>query len=151
TLVTQHLGFHLFEEGTVMALAACGDTGLVGKMRDIVRLDEDGRFRINMEYFTYDTYGMLRPFTQKFLDEFGPARRPGEPITQLHRDLARALQTVTEEVVVHVARGIGKAHPSRNLVMTGGVALNCVANARVLRDTNFERIWVPPCASDSGA
>jgi carbamoyltransferase len=151
TLITQHLGFRPFEEGTVMALAACGAKTYVEKMRDIVRLEADGRFSINMAYFSYDSYGMRRPFKRLFLDTFGPARAHGAPLTDHHRDLARALQTVTEEIVLHVARGIGKAHPSRNLCFTGGVALNCVANARILQDTDFQRVWVPPCASDTGA
>ena len=71
-------------------------------------------------------------------------------LVQHTKDLARALQVVTEEVVVHVARGIAKAHPSRNLVMTGGVALNCVANGRLLREGPFDRIWIQPAAGDAG-
>jgi carbamoyltransferase len=150
TVVTCHLGFHIFEEGTVMALAACGGDTYVEKARDLVRLHDDGRFSINMEYFSYDKYGMLWPVSRKFLDVFGPARRRDEPLTDHHRDLARALQTVAEDVVIHIARHLTKQHPSRNLCLTGGVALNCVANARILRDTDFERVWVPPCASDTG-
>ena len=151
TLVTRHLGFQLFEEGTVMALAACGDTTYVDAMRDIVRLEPAGRFSINMEYFNHDRYGMLRPFKHRFIEKFGPARVSGETLTDRHRDLAHALQAVTEDVVLHVTRHLAATYPSRNLVLTGGVALNCVANARILRDTDFRRIWVPPCASDTGA
>jgi len=151
TLVTCHLGFQLFEEGTVMALAACGDTTYVDAMRDIVRLEPAGRFSINKDYFNHDRYGMLRPFKHRFIATFGPPRAPGEMLTDRHRDVARALQTLTEEVVLHVTRHLAAAYPSRNLVLTGGVALNCVANARILRDTDFRRIWVPPCASDTGA
>jgi carbamoyltransferase len=151
TLITEHLGFYAFEEGTVMALAACGSDTYLHRMRDIVHLEDEGRFSINMTYFSHDRYGMLRPFTRKFLDTFGPARERGSPLADRHRDLARALQTVTEEVVVHVARWLAKAYPSKNLCFTGGVALNCVANGRILRDTDFERVWIPPCASDTGA
>ena len=151
TLITEHLGFYAFEEGTVMALAACGSDTYLDRMRDIVHLEDEGRFSINMTYFSHDRYGMLRPFTRKFLDTFGPARERGSPLADRHRDLARALQTVTEEVVVHVARWLAKAYPSKNLCFTGGVALNCVANGRILRDTDFERVWIPPCASDTGA
>ena len=151
TLVTHHLGFQPFEEGTVMALAACGDTTYVDSMRDIVRLQTGGQFSINMDYFSHDQYGLLRPFKQRFIDAFGPPRIPGEMLTDRHRAVARALQTVTEDVVLHVARHLAATYPSRNLVLTGGVALNCVANARILRDTDFRRIWVPPCASDTGA
>ena len=151
TLVTVYLGFHPFEEGTVMALAACGDTTFVDSMRDIVRLEPGGRFSINMDYFSHDKYGMLKPFTPRFIDTFGLPRAPGEMLTDRHRAVARALQAVTEEVVLHVARHLATTYPSRNLVLTGGVALNCVANARILRDTDFRQVWVPPCASDTGA
>jgi carbamoyltransferase len=72
-------------------------------------------------------------------------------LTDRHRDVARALQTVTEDVVLHVVRHLAASYPPRNLVLTGGVALNCVANARILRDTEFRHVWVPPCASDTGA
>jgi carbamoyltransferase len=151
TLVTRHLGFHPFEEGTVMALAACGDTTFVNGMRDIVRLEPAGRFSINMNYFSHNKYGMRRPFKPPFIEAFGPPRAPGEMLTDRHRDVARALQAVTEDVVLHVARHLATTYASRNLVLAGGVALNCVANARILRDTDFRRVWVPPCASDTGA
>jgi carbamoyltransferase len=151
TLITRYLGFQVFEEGTVMALAACGDATLVKAMRDIVRLEPEGQFSINMDYFSHDKYGMLRPFTPLFMETFGPPRMPGEALTDRHRGVARALQTVTEEVVLHVTRHLSATNPSRNLVLTGGVALNCIANARILRDTDFRQVWVPPCASDTGA
>jgi carbamoyltransferase len=152
TFVTNYLGFAGFsDEGKVMALAAYGDTGLVGAFRQVVQLLPDGQYAVDMSYFDYDAFGSLQPFRQKFFDTFGPARQPGEPLTQRHRDVARALQTVLEETVLHVARDCARRFPSRNLVMTGGVALNCIANARVLQETAFERVWVPPVASDSGA
>jgi carbamoyltransferase len=94
---------------------------------------------------------MLRPFKRKFIDAFGPARQKGEPLNAHHEDLARALQTVTEEIVLHVAKAARRRFPSANLCMVGGVALNCVANARMLRESGFERLWIPPCASDTGA
>ena len=100
---------------------------------------------------SHDSYGQIRPFKHKFLDTFGPPRRRDEPITDRHRDLAFALQATTEDVVLHVVRELAAPIPSRNLCLTGGVALNCVANARILRDTDYERVWVPPCASDTGA
>jgi len=151
TLITQYLGFQAFEEGTVMALAACGDTTFVDGMRNIVHLEPAGRFSVNMDYFSHDKYGMLKPFKRKFIEAFGPPRAPGEALTDRHRDVARALQGVTEDVLLHVTRHLAANHPSRNLVLTGGVALNCVANARILGDTQFRHIWVPPCASDTGA
>ncbi len=151
TCSTQHLGFKPFEEGTVMALAACGEPTYVDRFRDLVILEDEGRFRLNREYLSVHTHGLIRPFTQKFLDTFGPPRAPGEEMKDRHRDLAYAVQAVTEETVLHIVRHIEKTQPSKNLVISGGVGLNCVANARILRDTNFERVWVPPCASDTGA
>ena len=151
TLVTRHLGFEYFEEGTVMALAALGSDRLVDKMRDIVRLTSDGQFKVNMAYFDYDRYGQLRPFKRKFVELFGPPRKKGEPLTSHQRNLAYALQSVAEDVIIHVAKSARQRFPSKNLVFTGGVALNCVANARLVRESGFDRVWVPPCASDTGA
>lgn len=152
TFVTQYLGFAGFsDEGKVMALAAFGDNGLVDRFRQIVQLAPDGRYTIDMSYFNYDAFGSLQPFRAKFFNTFGPPRKPGDPLTQRHRDVARALQTVLEESVLHMARHCAQHFGSRNLVMTGGVALNCLANARVAEETSFEHVWVPPVASDSGA
>ncbi|MGH1418774.1 MAG: carbamoyltransferase family protein [Hyphomicrobiaceae bacterium] len=151
TCTTTYLGFKPFEEGTVMALAACGAPTYREKFKDLIHLMDDGRFRINTDYIGYNTHGLIKPFQQKFYDTFGPPRMPGEPLEDRHRDLAYALQAVTEDAVLHMARDLSKKHKSRNLVMTGGVALNCVANARVLNETDFERVWVPPVASDTGA
>jgi carbamoyltransferase len=104
-----------------------------------------------LDYFSYPAFGQLRPLRHKFATTFGPARAHHEPITDQHRDLAFALQTVTEEIVLHIVRGLLKKHPERNLCLSGGVALNCVANAKVLEHTDVRRLWVPPCASDTGA
>jgi carbamoyltransferase len=152
TFVTHHLGFAGFaDEGKVMALAAYGDETYLPQFRDVVRLTDDGRYDVDMSWFDYDAYGMLKPFTAKFEAIFGPRREPGAPLTDRHRALAHALQVRSEEAILHVCRGLSKAFPSRNLVLTGGVALNCVANARVRAETDFENVWVPPVASDSGA
>ncbi len=150
TCVTEHLGFKVFNEGIVMALAAFGEPTFVPQFRDIIQLKPGGRIAINRDYIQYDTHGLLRPFKDKFLEAFGPPRTPNGPMTDLHRDLAFALQQTTEEAILHMARELSRTHPSRNLILAGGVALNCVANARVLRDTDYERVWVPPIASDSG-
>ena len=85
------------------------------------------------------------------VEAFGPQRDKGEPLTARHRDLAYALQNTVEETILHVVRALSKRHKSRNLCLFGGVGLNCVANARILRDTDYHSVWVPPCASDSGA
>jgi carbamoyltransferase len=134
-----------------MALAAYGGGAYVAKFRDVVHLQESGQFSLNRDYLRHDRYGEMRPFTRKFLETFGPPRDRDEPISDRHRDLAHALQTTIEETVVHVVRGLSATHSFRNLCLTGGVALNCVANTRILSDTDYQRVWVPPCASDTGA
>lgn len=152
TIVTDFLGFEGFgDEGKVMALAAYGSDRLVEKFRDVVHILDDGTYRVDMSYFAYDRYGQSRPLKPKFVDAFGAPRRRGEPMSDHHRDVARALQVVTEDVILALVRTLLKKHPSRNIVLSGGVALNCVANARVLEETGVERVWVPPCASDTGA
>lgn len=152
TLVTVYLGFGGFsDEGKVMALAAFGDDTYVDRFRDCIRLGPDGSYAVNMDYFSFDTYGELRPFKRKFYETFGPARAPGEPLDDRHRAIAFALQKVTEETILHIVRNVTRTSGRRKLVLAGGVALNCVANARILEMTDVERIWVPPCASDTGA
>ena len=150
TAMTMHLGFKPFEEGTVMALAACGGPTYAEKARELIHLDADGQFSLNREYIVLDTYGLYRPFTTRFYDTFGPARQRHEPVTDHTRDMAFALQAVIEGAVLHIVRDLARRTPSRNLCLSGGVALNCVANARILRDTPFENVWVSPCASDTG-
>lgn len=96
TFLTEFLGFAGFgDEGKVMALAAYGSDGLVGRFRDVVRTNADGTYTVDMSYFDFDAYGQIRPFKQKFFDAFGPARKSGEPLTMHHKDLAFALQRVT--------------------------------------------------------
>nr|PZN88396.1 MAG: carbamoyltransferase [Pseudomonadota bacterium] len=151
TFVTKYLGFGFSDEGKVMALAAYGEDTYVEKFRDVIRPLPGGRYQVNFDYFSYDAFGELRPFKQRFFDTFGPPRQPGEELNDRHRDIARALQVVTEEIVLHMARELRRSTKIKNLCLSGGVALNCVANARVLAEAGFERVWVPPCASDTGA
>ncbi len=152
TLVTEYLGFGGFsDEGKVMALAAFGEPTYVDRFRDCIHLTAEGGYAVNMDYFSFDTYGEIRPFKQKFFDTFGPQRLPGEALGDRHRAIAFALQKVTEDTILHIVRHITASSGQKQLVLAGGVALNCVANARILEMTDVERIWVPPCASDTGA
>jgi carbamoyltransferase len=152
TFVTNYLGFARFgDEGKVMALAAFGADTYVERFRDVIAVTPDGGYAVDMSYFDYPTFGQLRPFRRKFIDTFGPPRAPDEPITDRHRDLAYSLQAVTEEVVLHIVRTLARTFPERDLCMAGGVALNCVANAKILESTDVRRVWVPPGASDTGA
>ena len=151
TCVTKYLGFGRFEEGTVMALAATGCPTYAAKFRELIHLKSGGQFSINLDFVSYNTHGLIRPFKRTFTDTFGPPRRPDEPIADRHRDLAYALQSTVEATILHIVRALSRSCPSRDLCLSGGVALNCVANARILSDSDYKSIWVPPCASDSGA
>jgi carbamoyltransferase len=152
TFLTKYLGFGGFsEEGKVMALAAFGADTYVDDFRSVIRPEPEGLYSVNPSYFSFDAFGELRPFKRKFFETFGPPRQAGDPLTDRHRDVARALQTVTEEIVLHMTRDLRRRTGLKNLCISGGVGLNCVANARVLEESGFERVWVPPCASDTGA
>ncbi len=151
TVITEYLGFASFgDEGKVMGLAAYGDDTFVEKFKDFIHLTDDGGYRINMDYFSYDRFGQLRPFKKKFYDQFGPAAGRGETPGQRAMDISFALQSRVEEAILHMVRALLKRYPSKNLVLSGGVAMNCVANAKILTETDYERIWIPPSASDSG-
>lgn len=150
TCVSEHLGFPFSQEGTVMALAALGGPAYKDKFKDVIRLLPGGRVEVNKAYVNYDTHGFIEPWKPKFYETFGPRRKADEPLTEHHHNIAWALQHWTEEALLHIVRELYRQQKSKNLVISGGVALNCVANARILRDTDFERVWVPPVASDTG-
>lgn len=152
TFVTEFLGFKpVSDEGKVMALAALGDHSYVARFRDCVKLLPDGRYAVNMDYFSFDTFGEWKPLKRKFTDVFGAPRKPGTPLEDRHKAVAFALQHVTEETVMHIVRELTRNAKTNNLVFSGGVALNCVANAKILEQTDVNEIWVPPGASDTGA
>ena len=150
TFVTEHLGFKFSEEGTVMAVAALGEPSYKEKFKDLIRLVPGGRITINKDYVKYNTHGFIEPWQPKFYEVFGPRRNRSEPLTLRHYDLAWALQHWTEEALLHITRELYRVNKSKNLIISGGVALNCVANARILNETEFEKLWVPPVASDTG-
>ncbi|ACZ40576.1 carbamoyltransferase family protein [Sphaerobacter thermophilus] len=134
--VTEHLGFlHSADEYKVMALASFGEPRYLDRFHDAVRLQGDGGYTVE-------------PLC---LEEwFGPARRRGEPLEQRHCDLARSLQVVLEETVLALARWLHEATGADDLCLAGGVALNCVLNARLRDDGPFRHIWVQPAAGDAG-
>ncbi len=118
-------------------------------LEDLLDLKEDGSFRLNMDYFGYlDDLAMTsRRFAEKF---GGPPRKPESPITRREMDLAKSIQEVTEEIVLRMARHARSETGKRNLCMAGGVALNCVANGRLLREGIFDELWIQPAAGDAG-
>jgi carbamoyltransferase len=119
-------------------------------LRELVRLEPDGSFRLNMHYFAYDRAEVM---TSRAMDRLfgGPPRQPEAALTQRELDLAASIQAVTEEIVLRIAHHAHALTGARNLVLAGGVALNCVANGRLLREGPFEKLWVQPAAGDAGA
>lgn len=116
---------------------------------ELVDMKEDGSIRLNLSYFSF--LGGMRMTNRRFARLFGgPPRRPETEITQREMDIAASIQAVTEEVVLRMARHVEKETGQRNLCLAGGVALNCVANGRVLREGPFENIWIQPAAGDAG-
>lgn len=118
-------------------------------LTELVDLKEDGSIRLNLSYFDY--LGGLRMTNKRFARLFGgPPRKPETEITQREMDMAASIQSVTEEIVLKMARHVYDETHSKNLCMAGGVALNCVANGRILREGPFENIWIQPAAGDAG-
>ena len=134
--LTTHLGFlHSSDEYKVMALASYGKPTYISDFREIIRLGNNGQYTIENENLT---------------ERFGAARLRHEDFTDFHFNLARSLQYVLEESVLELVDYLQTATKSKNLVMAGGVALNCVLNARIRDLSNFEQVWIQPAAGDSG-
>lgn len=149
---TYYTGFKVNSgEYKLMGLAPYGEPKYVKTIFDhLIDVGEDGGFRLNMDYFDYCTG--LTMTNERFNALFGqPVRRPDtDLLTQFHMDIAASIQVVTEEVVVKMARAIRRDTGLPNLCLAGGVALNCVANGRLLREGIFDRLWVQPAAGDAG-
>jgi len=137
-------------EYKVMGLAPYGKPIYTQIILDnLIDLKPDGSFHLNMEYFDYPAG--LKMTNKKFANLFGgPARQSEADLTQREMDLAASIQEVTEEVVLRLCRSIAKETGQRNLCLAGGVALNCVANGKLLRDGSFDNIWIQPAAGDAG-
>jgi carbamoyltransferase len=148
---TYYAGFKVNSgEYKVMGLAPYGEPKYVPLIFDhLIDLKEDGSFRMNMDYFNY--CAGLTMTNSKFHDLFGgPSRIPESNLTQKEMDIARSIQDVTEEIVFRLGRHIHKETGSKNLCLAGGVALNCVANGKLLKQGLFENIWIQPAAGDAG-
>ena len=151
TAFTYYTGFKVNSgEYKVMGLAPYGEPRFVQTILDnIMDLKEDGSFRLNMKYFNY-CQGLTMT-SRKFHKLFGgPPRIPEKVITQRDMDLAASVQAVAEEVLLRTARHVRKKTGQRNLCLAGGVALNCVANGKILREGIFDDIWIQPAAGDAG-
>jgi len=148
---TYYTGFRVNSgEYKLMGLAPYGEPKYVDLILDnLIDLKEDGTFRLDMSYFNYATG--LTMTNKKFADLFGaPACKPDSTVTQREMDIARSIQVVTEEIVLKICNTVHKELQTDYLCLAGGVALNCVANGRVLREGPFKDIWIQPAAGDAG-
>jgi carbamoyltransferase len=149
--ITYYTGFKVNSgEYKVMGLAPYGQPKYAKLILDnLIDLKPDGSFRLDMSYFDYCTG--LTMTNDRFAELFGePVRSPDQLLTPFHMDVAASIQSVLEEAVLRLTRSLAKQTGSRNLCLAGGVALNCVANGKILRDGNFDNIWIQPAAGDAG-
>jgi carbamoyltransferase len=148
---TYYTGFKVNSgEYKVMGLAPYGEPKYAKLILDnLVDLKPDGSFRLDMSYFDYCTGFTMT--NDRFAELFGqPVRSPDQLLTAFHMDVAASIQSVLDEAVLRMTRSLARQTGSRNLCLAGGVALNCVANGKVLRDGRFENIWIQPAAGDAG-
>ncbi len=148
---TYYTGFKVNSgEYKIMGLAPYGEPKYARLIFDhLMDLKDDGTFRLNQDYFNYCTG--LTMTNGKFDELFGgPPRKAEELVRQREMDLAASVQVVTEEVMLRLTRALARETGQKNLCLAGGVALNCVANGKILRDEQFERIWIQPAAGDAG-
>lgn len=149
TTFTVYLGFHAHGgEGKTMGLAAYGETTFLKQMNEIIQIFEDGSFKLNQKYFSYRRGQKM--WNQHFEKLFGTARLPKEDFQQRHYDIAASLQLTIEKIFILSARYLQEKTKSTNLCLAGGVTLNCVANAKILENTDFTNIYVQPAAGDAG-
>jgi carbamoyltransferase len=153
---TAYLGFAVNEdEYKVMGLAGYGRPTMIDQVRKLIQRTPDGAFALDMSYFEFHTTAE-RSYSQRFVETFGPPRNSYEPIDletpegQRFADIAASVQRVLEETLVDIARALHRETGSPDLCLGGGVALNGVANARILAESGFERLFVPPAPGDAG-
>ena len=148
---TYYTGFKVNSgEYKLMGLAPYGKPVYEDKIKKLVDVKEDGTFRLDQKYFNYATG--LTMTNDKFDDLFGqkPRDPQNEKIAQFHMDIGASIQKVTEEIMIKLAKSIRKDYGIKNLCLAGGVALNCVANGRILKEKIFDNIWIQPAAGDAG-
>lgn len=148
---TYYAGFKVNSgEYKLMGLAPYGEPRYAQLILDhLIDLKEDGSFQMNMRYFDYGTgFKMINSHFEELFK--GPARLPESPITQKEMDLAKSIQVVLEEIILRLVRKTKKITSQRHLCLAGGVALNCVANGKILREKIFDKMWIQPAAGDAG-
>ena len=148
---TYFIGFKVNSgEYKLMGLAPYGNPIYVKQIKKIIDIKDDGTFRLDQKYFNYATG--LTMTNNKFNQLFGqnPRDPVNENITQFHMDIAASIQNVTEEIMIKLAKSIRKEYGLKNLCLAGGVALNCVANGKILKEKIFDNIWIQPASGDAG-
>jgi carbamoyltransferase len=160
--ITQFIGFPNFgDEYKVMGLAPLGEPKYLEQMRELVRVQADGTFKLGLKYFRHHTdnvsyswhdcapeVGTL--YRESLIDLLGPARGAGDPLEQRHKDLARSAQAMYEEAFFALLNGLHRRRPSPNLALSGGCAMNSVANGKVYLRTPFRKMYLPAAAGDAG-
>ena len=160
--LTQFIGFpHYGDEYKVMGLAPYGEPKFAKELRDVVRIHSDGTFRLNLKYFRHHTdnvsyswkncapeVGTL--YTRHLSELLGPPRQPDEPLEPKHKDIARSVQAIYEEAFFSLLQALHSRHPSENLALSGGCAMNSVANGKVYLRTPFKKMYLPAAAGDAG-
>jgi carbamoyltransferase len=162
TACTQYIGFGKYgDEYKVMGLAPYGEPSFVPQMQEILLLRDDGRFELNLDYFRHHSEGIemqwqggspeMGPvWSDAWVERFGPARTPDEPLGDRHRDLARSVQAMAEIVYFHALDHLARSQPSRRLCLAGGCAYNSVANGKIFAKTPFRDLYIHPAAGDAG-
>ncbi len=148
---TYYTGFKVNSgEYKLMGLAPYGKSIYEEKIKQLIDIKEDGTFRLDQKYFNYATG--LTMTNELFDNLFGQKRRnpENEKLTQFHMDIAASIQKITEEIMIKLTKSIRKEYNIKNLCLAGGVALNCVANGKILKEKIFENIWIQPAAGDAG-
>ena len=147
---TYYTGFKVNSgEYKVMGLAPYGQPKYVDSINELIQVAEDGSFQLDMSYFSFATG--LKMTNKKFDKLFGgPPRKPESKITQKEMDLSASIQKVTEDIFLKIAKDVAKSTGEKNLCLAGGVALNCVANGKLIKEKIFDNVWIQPASGDAG-
>ncbi|MBU6173409.1 MAG: carbamoyltransferase [Planctomycetes bacterium] len=161
TSITMYLGFPYYgDEYKVMGLAPYGEPEFVDLFRKII-VPKGDTFELNLDYFTHHKKGIRMNwndgaptihtfYSDKLIETLGPARDPKEPMTHRHENIAKSLQVVTEEIILHMLNRLQAKTKAKNICMTGGVAMNSVANGKITSLTPYEQVYIPAGAADNG-
>ena len=162
TTFTQWLGFpHYGDEYKVMGLAPYGQPTHLEQLRKVIKFKDNGLFELDLKYFNHPSKGvnmvweggipaMDSLYSDALIDEFGPARKADEPLTQDHKDWATSVQRITEELIYHLLTHLQQKTGSDAVCIAGGVAQNSVANGKILLKTPFKKVYIPPAGHDAG-